>query len=126
VAPPLYRRVAVALLANEARALRGLGDVGAHRVGVSARLVDGRHRALERARERMLTFLDGARRADPAATFGCEEPGDVGADAAARTGDHHDLAVESAHDLLRAAIVHDGGVRSTRVGPGRPDRGRAG
>ena len=64
------------------------------------------------------TFLEGAGRADHAAAFGREEPGDVGADAAARAGDHHDLAVESAHDLLRAAIVHDGGVRSTRVGPG--------
>jgi hypothetical protein len=61
----------------------------------------------------MLTFLDGAGRADHAATFGCEEPGDVGADAAARAGDHDDLAVESAHEFLRAAIVHDGAAGST-------------
>ena len=67
----------------------------------------------------MLAFLKGAGRADDAAAFGCEEPGDVGADAAARPGDHHDLAVESAHEILRAAILH-GGARPVNRLVSRP------
>src|SRR6266851_938746 len=66
----------------------------------------------------MLAFLQGAGRADHAAAFGCEEPGDVGADAAARPGDHHDLAVESTHEILRAAILHGSRARSTGRGLG--------
>ncbi len=61
----------------------------------------------------MLALPDGAGRADDAAAFGGEEPGDVGSDAPARAGDQHYLAVESAHGRLRAAIVHDGAARST-------------
>jgi hypothetical protein len=97
-------------------ALRGLRDIRGDRVGFSARLADPGHRRLERAREGMLAFLKGAGGADHAAALGCEEPGDVGADASARSGDHHDLAVQSAHEILRAAILHDGRARSTGSG----------
>src|SRR4029077_16198805 len=120
------RAVPLTRLADQPLALRRLRDVGPDRVGLAARLADGAHRLLERAREGMLTFLDGAGRADDAASLGGEEPGDVGADAATGAGDYHDLAVESAHECLRAAIVHDGAARSTRAGPGRPVARRAG
>jgi hypothetical protein len=70
----------------------------------------------------MLALFERARRADHAAAFRGEEPGDVGPDAATRPRDHHDPAVEPAHEILRPAILHDRRGRST----GRADCAAAG
>ena len=84
---------------DQGLALVRLRDVRGDGGGLAARLADGGHRGLQRAGQRVLPFPQGARGADDPPALRREELGDVGADAAARPGDHHHLAVQLPHAL---------------------------
>ena len=116
------RPVGGARLLDEAQALLLLADVGDHHHRLAAGGADAIEGRRQRAGCAAIALVDGARDAGDVRALGGEELGDRLADAAARSGHDHGLALGSAHRCppppraLRASRCPTGAPSATRAG----------